>query len=66
MARWGSREAAGLSAARLVQPAIQRSLLVAFHPAREPTLAALKFIEGLEAVLNERRALNAPVELLPD
>ena len=54
MALWGSREAAGLSSARLIEPSIRRSLLAVFHPVKELSLAGEKFIEGLESVLRDR------------
>jgi DNA-binding transcriptional LysR family regulator len=42
-----------LHAMRLVEPRIQRSLVIAFHPSREPSLPAQKFIDCLESALKD-------------
>lgn len=36
----------------LVEPAIRRSLSIAFHPSREPSLAGQKFIDALERMIH--------------
>ena len=42
-----------LSTARLVQPEVQRSIVVASDPSKEPTIAGEKLIVCLDAVLHE-------------
>lgn len=57
MATWGS-SARELVAARLTEPTIERSLLIAYQPAKEPSLAAQKFIDGIDSALRQRQAVG--------